>query len=51
LKKNGWWDILGMDGFLEFPRYKSFGKIIGVEYDRWRFSDDESVKKLEKIMK
>ncbi len=55
-----------MDGFLEifeqhkkdlegiyrkFAEYKSFGKIIGVEYDRWRFSDEESVKKLEKIMK
>lgn len=43
MKKNGWWDKLGMDGFLEvfekhkldlegifgkFPEYKSFGEII-----------------------
>jgi len=66
LKKNGWWDIFGMEGFLEifeyhkkdlegiygvFPEYKSFGQIINVEFDRWKNSDEESVKKLEKIMK
>ena len=66
MKKNDWWDTFGMDGFLEifehhkidlegifgkFPEYKSFGEIIGVEFDRWKFSDDESVKKLEKIIK
>ena len=66
MKRNGWWEILGMEGFLQifelhkkdlegiygkFPEYKSFAEIIQVEYDRWRNSDDESVKKLEKIIK
>ena len=66
MKKNDWWDKFGMEGFLEifeyhkkdlegiygkFPEYKSFAEIIKVEYDRWRLSDDESVKKLEKIVK
>jgi len=66
LKKNGWWDKIGMQGFLKifemhkldlegifgkFPEYKSFDEIIQVEYDRWVFSDDESIKKLEKIIK
>ena len=32
-----------------FPEYKSFAEIINVEYDRWKNSDEESVKKLEKI--
>jgi len=35
----------------KFKEYKSFGEIIKVEYDRWRFSDEESVKKLEVIIK
>jgi alanyl-tRNA synthetase len=66
MKKNKWWEMFGMEGFLEifewhkkdlegiygeFPEYKSFAEIINVEYDRWRLSDDESVKKLEKIIK
>ena len=41
-----------MEGiFGEFKEYKSFGEIIRVEYDRWRFSDDESVKKLDALVK
>lgn len=66
LKKNGWWDKIGMEGFIEifenhkkdlegifgkFPEYKSFAQIIKVEYDRWTTSDEESVKKLDKIIK
>ena len=66
MKKNGWWEKFGMEGFLKifelhkldlegiygkFPEYKSFGEIIQVEYDRWHTSDDESVKKLEKVIK
>jgi alanyl-tRNA synthetase len=66
LKRNGWWDKLGMEGFLgifdhhkrdlegifgAFPEYKSFEQIIRVEYDRWRSSDEESVKKVEKLLK
>jgi len=66
MTKNGWWDTLGMEGFLEifenhkkdlegiygtFPEYKSFGEIMQVEYDRWKFSDEDSVKKLDKVIK
>jgi alanyl-tRNA synthetase len=66
MKKNDWWDKFGMEGFLmifekhkldlegiygKFAEYKSFGDIILVEYNRWRFSDDDSVKKLEGIIK
>jgi alanyl-tRNA synthetase len=41
-------DLAGIYG--EFEEYKSFGMIIGVEYDRWKNSDDESVKKLNKVI-
>lgn len=41
-------DLAGIYG--EFSEYKSFGMIIGVEYDRWKNSDDESVKKLNKVI-
>lgn len=66
LKRTGWWEIFGMEGFLKifeyhkkdlegiygvFPEYKSFDEIIQVEYDRWKNSDEESVKKLDKIIK
>ena len=55
LEKNGWWEKLPMDDFLKlfefhkhdlegifgpFSEYKSFEKIIRVEYDRWKFTDD-----------
>jgi alanyl-tRNA synthetase len=64
--RNGWWDKLGMEGFLEifehhkrdlegifgkFKEYKSFGEIMKVEYERWKYSDDESVKSLQAILK
>jgi alanyl-tRNA synthetase len=66
LKRTGWWEIFGMEGFLKifeyhkkdlegiygvFPEYKSFDGIIQVEFDRWKNSDEESVKKLDKIIK
>jgi len=66
MKRNDWWDKFGMEGFLnifelhkkdlegiygKFPEYKSFAEIIKVEYERWQTSDEESVKKLEKIIK
>jgi len=66
MKKNDWWDKFGMEGFLQiFEKHKedlegifgkfadnlSFAKIISVEYDRWRFSDDDSVKKLDALLK
>ena len=50
MKRNGWWDKLGMEGFLQifehhkmdlegiygkFPEYKSFSEIMEVEYNRW----------------
>ena len=55
LKKNGWWEKLGLEGFLEifeahktdlmgiygkFNEYTSFGEIIKVEYERWLHTDD-----------
>lgn len=41
-----------MEGvFGKFAEYKSFGDIIKVEYDRWLNSDEESVKKLDKLLK
>ena len=55
LKKNGWWEKIGMNGLLEIfndhkldlegiydklPEYKSFDEIIKVEYERWLTTDD-----------
>jgi len=55
MKKNGWWEKLGMEGFLQifemhkkdlegiygkFPEYKSFADIMQVEYERWINTDD-----------
>ena len=66
LKKNDWWDKIGMEGLLEvfenhkkdlegiygaFPEYKSFGEIIRVEYDRWLHTDDAQAQNLEKLLK
>ena len=66
MKKNGWWDKLGMQGYLEifekhkldlegiygkFAEYKSFNHIIQVEYDRYMNTDKEQVVKLEKLIK
>ena len=66
MHKNKWWDMFGMEGFLEifewhkkdlegiygvFPEYKSFAGIIQVEFDRWKSTDEESVKKLQVIIK
>jgi len=66
LKRNDWWDKLGMEGFLkifeehkkdlmgvygEFPDYQSFGDIIKVEYERWMTTDDTQTLNLEKLLK
>ena len=66
LKQRGWWDQLGMDGFIEifehhkrdlegiygaFPEYKSFRGIIEVEYQRWLNTDSEQSEKLKKLLK
>lgn len=66
LKKNNWWEKIGMDGLIdlflmhkedlreiygEFKEYKSFRSIIEVEYDRWIKTDQEQRVKLEKILK
>lgn len=66
LKKNGWWDKLGVDGFCDlcemhkkdleliygkFSEYKSFKEIIQVEYDRWLSTDSSQGSKLEKLLK
>jgi len=67
LHDNKWWDIIGMEGFLEIFEYHKkdmegvfgafpgpqeyFHNIMKVEYNRWKFADEDSVKKLEKIIK
>jgi alanyl-tRNA synthetase len=66
LKKNGWWEKIGMQGFLEifenhkkdlegiygaFPEYKSFAEIMQVEYDRWLHTDSAQSANLEKLLK
>lgn len=55
MKKNGWWEKLGMENLLKlfqmhkldlegifgkFPEYKSFDEIIKVEHERWLNTDD-----------
>ena len=66
MKKNNWWEKLGIDGFVElcemhkkdleeiygkFPEYKSFKDIIQIEYDRWRNTDSQQKQKVEKALK
>ena len=65
LKKNGWWDVLQMDGLIElfqkhkedlkeiygaFKEYKSFREIIEVEYERWLQTDKDQRDKLNKLL-
>ena len=65
LKKNAWWDKLGMDGLVElfqmhkldlegiygkFKEYKSFRSIIEVEYERWIQTDKDQKDKLTKLL-
>ncbi len=64
--RNGWWDTIKMEGFLnifeahkkdlagiygEFPEYKSFSDIIKVEFDRWKNTDEQQKNDLEKLLK
>lgn len=66
LHKNGWWEKLGMDGFLgifdahkkdlsqiygAFKEYKSFRPIMELEYERWQSTDAVQQEKLKKLMK
>lgn len=66
MERNGWWQKLSMEDFLQifemhkidfegiygkFAEYKSFQDIIKVEYDRWRNTDEVQKKNLEKILK
>ncbi len=66
MERNGWWQKLSMEDFLQifemhkidfegifgkFAEYKSFADIIKVEYDRWRNTDEVQKKNLEKILK
>eukprot|EP00753_Platysulcus_tardus_P010643 PLAT2927.1.p2 GENE.PLAT2927.1~~PLAT2927.1.p2 ORF type:complete len:1002 (+),score=576.26 PLAT2927.1:76-3006(+) len=66
LAKNGWWDVLGMDGLMElfeahkldlaeiygpFAEYKSFRPIIEIEYERWCNTDALARDKLKRVMK
>ena len=65
LKKNGWWEVLKMDGLIElfqkhkedlkeiygnFKEYKSFRSIIEVEYERWIQTDKDQKEKLTKLL-
>lgn len=67
LTKNGWFDkIGGMDGLMElfechkkdlsklygeFEEYKSFRKIIEMEYQRWLTTDSEAAQKVKSLLK
>lgn len=66
LKKNGWWEKIGMDGFIEifehhkkdlegvfgaFKEYKSFGDIMKVEYQRWCTTDSKQAADLQALLK
>lgn len=65
LKQRGWWECLGMDGFIEifeqhkkdllgiygeFPEYKSFRTIIETEYERWLHTDEAQTIQLKKLL-
>lgn len=66
MKKNGWWEKMGMEGLLKlfqshkldlegvfgkFPEYKSFDEIILVEHERWLNTDDAQAKNLQALLK
>lgn len=66
MKNNGWWDKLGLKGFLEifehhkldleeiygkFKPYPSFEKIIEVEFERWSTTDQDQKAKLDRQLK
>jgi len=66
LKRNGWWDSLGLEGILTlmdkhkqdlepiygpFQEYKSFGDIIRMELVRYETTDVSQKAKLEKMLK
>jgi len=66
LTKRGWWDILGMDGFLEifkkhkedlskiygqFKEYKSLRTIMQLEYERWQTTDEKAMSKISSLIK
>ena len=66
LKKNGWWEKLGFDGFIElfeyhkkdlyglygeFEEYKSFPEIMKIEKERWETSQTKQAAKLKKLLK
>lgn len=66
LTRRGWWEKLGMDGFLQifhyhkqdlatiygpFPDYKSFRPVIELEYTRWCTTDESQKEKLTKLLK
>ena len=65
LKKNGWWDKLGMTGLIDlfqmhkkdlegiygaFKEYKSFRAIIEGEYERWTQTETDQKDKLSKLL-
>ena len=66
MKKHGWWESIGFEGYMgifeahfldleplygKFKPYDSFESIIQNEYDRWQTTDDIQKKKLKKYKK
>jgi len=65
LQKQGWWEKLKFEGFLElfeyhkkdleelygkFEDYSSFNEIMALEYKRWQTTDDVQKQRLQKLM-
>lgn len=65
MKKNGWWEKMGMENLLllfqmhkvdlegvfgKFAEYKSFDGIIKVEHERWLNTDDAQAKNLKALV-
>jgi alanyl-tRNA synthetase len=66
MKKHGWWEKIGFEGYLgifeahkkdleglygKFNKYESFADIMRNEYDRWLTTDDVQKQKLKKFAK
>lgn len=66
MKKHGWWEKIGFEGYMgifeahkldledlygKFEKYESFWDIMKNEYDRWLVTDDVQKQKLKKFAK
>ena len=65
LSKNGWWEKLGWEGYMQlfechakdleglygkFPPYSSFDTILRLEFERWTNTDESQALKLKKML-